>query len=116
MKRAIASVLLALPVVTVLSTAEAADSANDCVRLRESPDTSGVALDVDNNCDRRLSCAVSWTVECQNDQGKVTKSAKESASFVLQASASGHALASTKACTSNNWKVDDVSWECAAVK
>lgn len=84
--------------------------------MRESPDTAGIALDVDNNCDRRLSCAVSWTVECHNDQGKVTKSAKESASFLVQASATGHALASTKACTSGNWKVDDVSWECAPVK
>ena len=75
----------------------------------------GLTLDVDNNCDRSLSCALSWTVSCQTESGKVTRSAKDSARFVVAASKTGRAVASTKTC-GDNWKIEDISWDCAAVK
>jgi hypothetical protein len=85
------------------------------VRLRESQESKGLALDVDNNCDRSLSCAVSWTVACQSDSGKVTRSAKDGTRFVVAASHTGRAFASTKSC-GDNWKIEDIRWDCAAAK
>ena len=118
-KRALSVLLAGLPVlsVAILSAppAKAAESADDCVRLRESQVEKGLTLDVDNNCDRSLACSVSWTVSCQTESGKVTRSAKDSARFVVAASKTGRAVASTKTC-GDNWKIEDISWDCAAVK
>ena len=118
-KRILSIVLAAVPVLSVAllaaPPAKAADSADECVRLRESQAEKGLTLDVDNNCDRSLSCAVSWTVSCQTESGKVTRSAKDSARFVVAASKTGRAVASTKTC-GDNWKIEDISWDCAAVK
>lgn len=119
MKRALAIVLAGLPVLSaaVLTSppARAAESADDCVRLRESQVEKGLSLDVDNNCDRSLSCSLSWTVSCQTESGKVTRSAKDGARFVVGASKTGRAFASTKTC-GDNWKIEDISWDCAAAK
>lgn len=119
MKRAFAILLAGLPVLSVAflaaPAARAADSADECVRLRESQENKGLALDVDNNCDRNLSCSVSWTVSCQTETGKVTRSAKDGARLVVAASRTGRAFASTKSC-GENWRIEDISWDCAAVK
>lgn len=118
-KRALAIVLAGLPVLSVAvlaaPPAHAAESADECVRLRESQAEKGLTLDVDNNCDRSLSCSVSWTVSCQTESGKVTRTAKDGTRFVIAASKTGRAVASTKAC-GDNWKIEDISWDCAAVK
>jgi hypothetical protein len=118
-KRALSIVLSAIPVLSVAflaaPAAKAAESADQCVRLRESQETKGLALDVDNNCDRALSCAVSWTVSCQTESGRITRSAKEGARFVVAASQTGRAFASTKSC-GDNWKIEDISWDCATPK
>ncbi len=95
--------------------ASAADSANDCVRMREVPGTDGLTLAVDNNCDRALSCSLSWTLQCESATGRVTRRSKDRARFVVSASDSRSALASARSC-GDNWRIDDVSWECAATK
>lgn len=119
MKRALAAAVAALPVLSVLALAappaRAADSADECVRLRQSPREGGLSLDVDNHCDRRLACSVAWTVACQTERGRTTRTSKERARFVVAASESAHAFASTKTC-GDNWSVDDVTWECAPVR
>lgn len=119
MNRAIASLVLGLPLLSVIGLsappAHAAESADECVRLRESQQSAGLALDVDNNCDRRLACSVSWTVQCQTESGKVTRSSKDGARFVVAASQSARAFASTSSC-GDNWKIEDVSWDCSPLK
>jgi hypothetical protein len=118
-KRIFTVVLAGLPVLSVAflaaPPAKAAESADECVRLRESQADKGLSLDVDNNCDRSLSCSLTWTVSCQTETGKITRSAKDSARFVVAASKTGRAFASTKTC-GDNWKIEDISWDCAAVK
>ena len=95
--------------------AAAADSADECVRLRESQEASGLSLSVDNNCDRRLSCTVTWTVQCESATGKIQKKNTETARFVISASQSQSAFASAKSC-GDSWRVQDVSWDCAPLK
>jgi len=95
--------------------AAAADSADECVRMRESQEEKGLNLSVDNNCDRRLSCTVTWTVQCESATGKIQKKNTETARFVISASQSQAAFASAKSC-GDSWRVSDVSWDCAPVK
>ncbi|MBX3199712.1 MAG: hypothetical protein KF894_16370 [Labilithrix sp.] len=95
--------------------ARAAESANDCVLLREGQSADGLTLAIDNNCDRSLTCALSWTVQCESATGRVTRRAKDGARLVVDASASRSTTASAKAC-GDNWRIEDVSWDCAPSK
>ena len=95
--------------------AGAADSANDCVRMREGQSAEGLTLAVDNNCDRSLSCSLSWTVQCESATGRVTRRSKEGARFVVAASQSQAATASARSC-GDNWRIDEVSWQCAPLR
>lgn len=99
----------------VASRADAADSAEDCVRLSSNPVDKGVSLEVDNHCDRALSCRLTWTVACESGNGKVSRTRAGAAQLAVGASASGRALASTAEC-GEGWHVDDVRWVCAPVK
>jgi len=117
--RTITAIILSLGLLSIVALrapdARAADSADDCVRMREVIEGPGLTLNVDNNCDRRLSCSVAWTVECESATGKVTKRSKDAAHFVVGSSASEKAFASAKTC-GDNWKIDDVAWDCAPLK
>lgn len=95
--------------------AAAADSANDCVRMHEGPGGEGLVLSIDNTCDRRLFCSLSWTLQCESASGRVTRRTKESARMSVAASGAGTTTASAKAC-GDNWRIDEVSWECASSK
>jgi hypothetical protein len=95
--------------------AEAADSANDCVRMHEGTSGDGLTLSIDNNCDRRLTCSLSWTLQCESATGKVTRRAKDSTRLLVGASASQVTNASAKSC-GDNWRIEDVSWDCVPSK
>jgi hypothetical protein len=105
----------ALMVAVALPSA-AAESANDCVAIQRSEQTDGIDFELRNHCDRPLSCALGWTLSCENDKGKVTSSAKESVSFAVAKDAAKHTFGSAIACRSTGWRIDDVSWSCAPAK
>ena len=100
-------------VVAVAAPARAADSADACVSLQSAPLTSGLAFDVQNSCDKRLSCALTWTLTCENASGKATSKSKQEARFSVGASDTHHTTGSASTCK-DSWKIDDVSWDCAA--
>jgi hypothetical protein len=83
--------------------------------MREAQESGGLSLNIDNNCSRGLSCSLTWTVQCQSATGKITRSSKQGAQLTVSASASQSALASASSC-GDNWKIDDVSWECAPTR
>jgi hypothetical protein len=106
----------ALAVLAVQGPARATSaSANDCVSLRSTALSSGLSFDVENTCDRRLSCALTWTLTCENASGKATSKAKQEARFMVGASDT-HQTAGSAATCKDGWKIDDVSWDCAATK
>lgn len=120
MKRARPPILIAaLGLLSLLALqapdVRAADSANDCVHMREGQSSDGLTLAIDNNCDRGLSCTLSWTVQCETATGKVTRRSKEGARFVIGPSASQSTTASARSC-GDNWRIDDVSWACNPTK
>ena len=120
MRRVFPSVLLACAafavlaaVVTVAGPARAGDSADTCLAIQSAELGTGLAFDVHNTCDKRLSCALTWTLTCENASGKTTSKSKQEARFLVSASDTHHTTGSAASCK-DGWKIDDVSWECAA--
>lgn len=101
--------------VAIAPTAGAAESADDCVAISRTEQTSGLTFEVKNNCDRKLSCSMGWRLSCENASGKTTSSSRESASFGMSASAE-HKVNGSAASCKDGWKIDDVTWTCAAQK
>jgi hypothetical protein len=92
----------------------AADSADDCVQIVRGPDQAdGLDFELKNNCDRPLSCALGWTLSCENDKGKVMSSARQGSSFGVAKDATKHTFGSALSCKTSGWRIDDVSWTCA---
>jgi hypothetical protein len=100
-------------VVAVTGPARAADSADACVNIQSAELGSGLTFDVHNTCDKRLSCALTWTLTCENASGKATSKSKQESRFVVSASDTHHTTGSAASCK-DGWKIDDVSWDCAA--
>ena len=92
--------------------ARAADSADACVAIRSAEMSSGLAFDVQNTCEKKLACALTWTLTCENASGKTTSKAKQEARFVISASDTHHTTGSAASCK-DGWKIEDVSWDCA---
>lgn len=117
MRRAFPLVLLGvaafLGVVGAAGPAHAADSADACVNIQSAELGTGLAFDVHNTCDKRLSCALTWTLTCENASGKATSKSKQEARFLVSASDTHHTTGSAASCK-DGWKIDDVSWDCAA--
>jgi hypothetical protein len=117
MRRAFPFVFAALAtlggLVSLATPAHAADSADACVNIRSAELTSGLAFDVQNTCDKRLSCALTWTLTCENASGKATSKSKQEARFLISSSDTHHMTGSAASCK-DGWKIDDVSWDCAA--
>jgi hypothetical protein len=116
MRRSLPFVLAAVAtlasVALVAAPARAADSADACVDIRSVELASGLSFDVQNTCDKRLACALTWTLTCENSSGKATSKSKQEARFVLSSSDTHHTSGSAASCK-DGWKIDDVSWDCA---
>lgn len=93
----------------------AADSADECVRMRQTQVADGLALAIENNCDRSLSCSLAWTVQCESATGRVTRRSKEGARLLVSTADTRSATASAQTC-GDNWRIDDISWECRPTK
>ena len=104
------AVVLAAPTFAVAS-----DSADECVVVYRNESDKGIDFEVQNNCQKALSCGLKWTISCENASGKTTSSSKKDTKFGVEAAKNHHENASAAAC-SDGWKVDDVSWDCAPTK
>jgi hypothetical protein len=117
MRRAFSLVVVGVaPVMAVVGAsgaAYAADSADACVNIHTAQLGTGLAFDVQNTCDKRLACALTWTLTCENASGKATSKSKQEARFLVSAADTHQATGSAATCK-DGWKIDDVSWSCAA--
>lgn len=104
---------LALFAVAVAAPAQAGSSASDCVSIDSAQLSTGLSFDVKNGCEKRLACALTWTLTCENASGKTTSKAKQEAKFVVGASDT-HQLTGSSATCKDSWKIDQVAWDCAA--
>lgn len=101
-------------VVALAGSAHAADSADECVSIRSAEVTAGLAFDVQNRCEKRLSCALTWTLTCENASKKATSRSKQEARFVVGASDTHSTTGSASTCK-DGWTIDEVSWSCSPV-
>ena len=119
MRRAFPFFFVSLAAIAVAGVAIAAPAraagpdASRCVSISSAPLTSGLAFDVQNACDAKLTCALTWTLTCENASGKATSKSKQEARFNLAASDTHHTTGSADRCK-DGWKIDDVSWDCSA--
>ena len=117
MRRAFPFLFVALAgvtgIVAIAAPARASESADACVSIQTATVTSGLAIDVQNSCSKRLACALTWTLTCENASGKTTSKAKQEARFAIDASDTHHTTGSAATCK-DSWKIDDVSWDCNA--
>jgi|CXWL01.1.fsa_nt_gi hypothetical protein len=102
-----------LSLVVVADPASAESSASDCVSVRSTELSTGLAFDIQNTCDKRLSCALTWTLTCENASGKATSKAAQQASFIV-AGADTHPLTASSAACKDGWRIDDIAWTCSA--
>jgi hypothetical protein len=103
----------ALAVALLGPTALAAESADDCVAIQRTEQADGLDFQLKNNCDRPLACTLAWTLSCENDKGKVTTTAKQSASVAMAKDTDKHVFGSATTCKTSGWRIDDVGWTCA---
>ncbi len=109
---AIASCLFA---VALAAPSLASENADECVVVYQNDQDKGIDFELKNNCDKRLSCAIKYTVSCENASGRTTSSTKKDAKFGVEAATTHHEKASAASCN-DGWKVEDVSWDCAPPK
>jgi hypothetical protein len=114
-------VLFSLSLLTAIAfaagPAQAQDSVDDCLGILQSVQSDGLALDVNNSCDRSLNCSISWTLKCEDDKGKVTAQTGSSTRFLIARADSKKVFGSADACKkAAGWEIDGVTWSCNPVK
>ena len=109
-----AAVASALSMLAIVAPAAAgAPSANECVDVRSAELSTGLTFDMKNACEKQLSCALSWTLTCENASGKATSKTKQEARFTI-AEHDTHQTTGSSATCKDAWKIDDVEWTCAS--
>ena len=90
---------------------EATPNASDCMSFQNDVQEKSIVVHASNLCERKLSCAMSYVVRCEANDGKRTSSASRSAHFALAARGSADVPMSAEQCK-QGWSIDDVSWVC----
>jgi len=70
-----------------------------------------VDLLLDNGCDVRLSCSVSWKLVCSPGTARAKRTDQASV-FALAVGAAQATTASASTCGDEGWVIDDVIWAC----
>lgn len=96
-------------------TAQAEESADSCVHFDRTEGDKGLDYGVENSCERKLACTLSWTVSCQDTRGKVTSKKSYSSKFRLAENGSHSVTASAGECE-QGWNIDNVRWHCDQAK
>ncbi len=90
---------------------------DDCLGILQTVQDGGLSMDLNNSCDRSLTCTLSWTLKCEDAKGNVTVSSRQSTRVTIARADSKTVLGSADACkTAAGWSIDSVAWSCGAVK
>ena len=112
-KWAVVFSLLALPFVEGVAVAEEApDNADDCVSFQNQLGNKQVSIHVENSCDIKLSCSLSYVVRCSgNDGSSSSRNAKQEA-FKLGRKGQHDLSLSAEDCK-QSWDIDQITWTCS---
>ena len=90
---------------------EAQSNISECMSFRNETKERSIVVRAKNECDRKLSCSLSYAVRCEDNQGKRTSSSAKSAHFALGSAGSTELVLSAEQCK-QAWTIDAVTWRC----
>ncbi|MGC4091257.1 MAG: hypothetical protein QM756_25945 [Polyangiaceae bacterium] len=99
-----------LPRLEVAPAAAATDPA-ECLRFEKTQLGKSIELEAKSSCEAKLECSLSYSVRCEDRDGKATSSTQRATNFSVAAGASETLSLSAEACK-QGWTIDNVSWRC----
>jgi hypothetical protein len=87
------------------------DTANACVGFQNRVGDKEIVVHADNDCERRLTCTLDYSVTCEDNAGKVTARAQKRSPFNLAPKGNTELTLSAAACK-QGWAIDDLVWNC----
>jgi hypothetical protein len=87
------------------------DTANACVGFQNRVGDKEIAVHADNDCERRLTCTLDYSVRCEDNTGKVTSRAQKRSPFNLPPKGNADLTLSATDCK-QGWAIDDLVWNC----
>jgi hypothetical protein len=98
------------------SVAHAEEPPLQCVGFQQSvQENKTIEYEVENGCEKKQACSLSWTIQCENDKGKATDRSRKSERFVLAPSSKKAVSLSAESCK-QSWRIEEVTWQCDDVK
>jgi hypothetical protein len=91
--------------------AQEADTANACVGFQNRVGDKEIVVHADNDCERRLTCTLDYSVTCEDNGGKTTSRAEKHSPFNLAPKGNAELTLSATDCK-QGWKIDDLVWKC----
>lgn len=90
---------------------EARPNPSECMSFQNQTMEKSIVVRAKNECNRKLSCSLSYAVRCEDNHGKRTSSSAEHARFALGADDSTELVLSAERCQ-QGWTIDAVTWRC----
>ncbi len=104
--------LLAVPLVEGVAAAEEApDNADDCVSFQNQLGDKEISVHVENSCDIKLSCSLSYVVRCSASDGSSSSRSAKQEAFKLGRKGQHDLLLSASDCK-QAWDIDQITWTC----
>jgi len=87
-----------------------AESVDDCVGFSLVESEDGLTYELANDCEKLLSCEMSWTLVCGDDRkGPTHPGARQ---FAVAKNAAADVEISVAPCGAQSWAVENVAWAC----
>jgi hypothetical protein len=91
--------------------ADELETANACVGFQNVVGDKQLVVHAGNDCERKLSCTLDYSVRCEDNDQKETSRAQKRALFNLTAKGNADVTLSAAACK-QGWAIEDLAWAC----
>ncbi len=88
-----------------------ADTLNACVGFRNEQGEKLLIVHAKNDCQRRLTCSLSYSVRCEDNDRHVTSRAQKQTPFELPSKGAAELTLLATNC-SQGWAIDNLAWTC----
>ncbi len=87
------------------------DTVNACVGFRNEQGEKLLIVHAANGCKRHLTCSMSYSVRCEDNDGNVTSRAQRQTPFELTRKGKAALTLSATDCN-QGWAIDNLAWTC----
>ncbi len=94
-----------------LATASETANVSECMTFEQNALENGVEYRLVNQCERRVTCSVQWTLYC-GDKPPL-RQVKNSSNATLAPDSARTITATATACAREGWEISRVSWSCS---